>query len=68
MLRQRRSAALHNSQDPRSLADDLAEQERAAIAAKAWLLARIEKKRPSPSADIADMAPDEPFSFERLTA
>jgi len=52
----------------RGLADDHAEQVRAAIVFKAWLLARIEKKRPSPSADIADMAPDEPFSFERLAA
>jgi hypothetical protein len=52
----------------RGLADDHAEQVRAAIVFKAWLLARIEKKRPSPSADIADMAPDEPFSFERVAA
>jgi len=29
---------------------------------------RIEKKRPAPSADIADTAPDEPFSPERLAA
>ena len=52
----------------RRLADDDAEQERAAVAVKAWLLARIEKKRPAPSADIADMASDEPFSPERLAA
>ena len=52
----------------RRLADDHAEQEPAVVAVKAWLLARIEKKRHSPSADIADMAPDEPFSFERLAA
>ena len=29
---------------------------------------RIEKKRPAPSADIADTAPDDPFSPERLAA
>ena len=52
----------------RRLADDHAEQERAAAAVKTWLLAQIEKKRPAPSADIADTAPDEPFAPERLAA
>jgi hypothetical protein len=50
----------------RRLADDHAEQERAAAAAKTWLLAQIEKKRAAPS-DIADTAP-EPFASERLAA
>jgi hypothetical protein len=31
-----------------------------------WLLAKIEKKRPASSADIADTAPDEPFVPESL--
>src|SRR5215212_12187040 len=44
----------------RRLADDHAEQERAAAAVKAWLLARIEKKRRTPSADSVETAPDEP--------
>jgi hypothetical protein len=52
----------------RRLADDDAEQERAVIAVKAWLLAQIEKKRPALSADIADTAPDEPICPERLAA
>jgi hypothetical protein len=44
----------------RRLADDHAERERAAAAAKVWLLAQIEKIRPSP--------PDKPFAPERLAA
>ena len=52
----------------RRLADDHAEQERAAAALKSWLLAQIEKKRRAPSADIADTAPDAPFVPERLAA
>src|SRR3954469_18788584 len=44
----------------RRLADDHVEQERAASAVKTWLLAQIEKKRRSPSADNVDTAPDEP--------
>jgi hypothetical protein len=48
----------------RRLADDHAEQERAAAAVKAWLLARIEKKQPAPAADVAE----EPFTPERLAA
>src|SRR5215831_15792934 len=52
----------------RRLADDHAEQERAAAAVKTWLLAQIEKKRRAPSAGIADMAPDAQFVPERLAA
>jgi len=52
----------------RRLADDHAEQQRAAAAVKTWLLARIEKKRLAPSADIAGPALDEPFALERLAA
>src|SRR5437762_7262086 len=52
----------------RRLADDHAEQERAAAAVKTWLLARIEKRRPAPSADLAGTAPDELFAPERLAA
>ena len=52
----------------RRLADDHTEQQRAAAAVRTWLLARIEKKRPGPSADIAGTAPDEPFAPERLAA
>jgi 3'-phosphoadenosine 5'-phosphosulfate sulfotransferase (PAPS reductase)/FAD synthetase len=44
------------------------EQQRAAAAARTWLLARIEKKRPAPLADLAGTAPDEPFAPERLAA
>jgi hypothetical protein len=43
-----------------------AEQDRAAAAAKTWLLAQIGKKR-STSSDIADTAP-KPFARERLAA
>jgi hypothetical protein len=52
----------------RRLADNHAEQERAAAAVKSWLLAQIEKKRAAPSADIANTAPDERFARERLAA
>ena len=52
----------------RRLADDHAEQERAAAAVKIWLLARIEKKPPAQSADVAKTVPDEPFAPERLAA
>src|SRR6516165_732502 len=48
------------------LADDHAEQDRAAAAAKTWLLAQIGKKR-NASSDIADTAP-KPFAPERLAA
>ena len=50
----------------RRLADDHAEQDRAAAAAKTWLLAQIGKKRRA-SSDIADTAP-KPFAPERLAA
>jgi len=53
----------------RRLASDHAEQERAAVAVKTWLLAQIEKKKPrAASADIADTAPDASFVPERLAA
>jgi hypothetical protein len=52
----------------RRLADDHAEQSRAAFAAKTWLLAQIGKKQTTPPADMADTAPDEPFAPERLAA
>jgi len=52
----------------RRLADDHAEQARAAAAARTWLLAQIEKTRPAPPADIADTAPERPFTPERLAA
>jgi hypothetical protein len=52
----------------RGLADDLAEQERAAAAVKTWLLTRIAKKRPALSADSAETAPDESLIPERLAA
>jgi hypothetical protein len=50
----------------RCLADDHAEQDRAAAEAKTWLLARIGKKRTAPS-DIGDTLP-KPFAPERLAA
>ena len=52
----------------RRLADDHAEQERAAAAAKAWLLAQIGKKRQARSVDTADAAHGQPFAPERLAA
>jgi hypothetical protein len=45
-----------------------AEQERAAAAAKTWLLAQIEKKRRAPSGDTAGTALGAPFVPERLAA
>lgn len=51
----------------RHLAVDHAEQDRAAAAAKAWLLAQIGKKRSAVS-DIAGASPDKPFAPERLAA
>jgi hypothetical protein len=50
----------------RRLADNHVEQDRAAAAAKAWLLAQIGKKRTAPAADIH--AAPEPFAPERLAA
>jgi hypothetical protein len=52
----------------RRLADDHAEQERAAAAAKTWLLAQIQKKRAAPPTDIMEAAPNQPFPSERLAA
>jgi hypothetical protein len=52
----------------RRLAHDDMQRERAAAAAKTWLLAQIEQKRAAPAADIEEMAPDEPLSTERLAA
>jgi hypothetical protein len=53
----------------RHLAHDDAERERAAAAAKAWLLAEIEKKRRASTGKVADTGPDKPpFAPERLAA
>jgi hypothetical protein len=52
----------------RHLADDHAEQERAAAAVKTWLLAQIGKKRAAQSADIADTTSGEQFAPDRLAA
>ena len=52
----------------RRLADDHAEQDRVAAAAKTWLLAQIDKKRTAPAVDIGEPAPDKPFTPERLAA
>jgi hypothetical protein len=53
----------------RRLAHDDAERERAAAAAKAWLLAKIEKKRRASTRKIADTEPDKPpLTPERLAA
>jgi hypothetical protein len=52
----------------RRLADDHVEQERAAAAAKAWLLAQIGKRRSAPAADSADATLEKPFAPERLAA
>jgi len=50
----------------RRLADDHAEQGRAAAAAKTWLLAQIQKKRAAPPTDVMETAPNRPFPSERL--
>jgi hypothetical protein len=52
----------------RRLADDHAEQERAAAALKTWLLAQIGKKRSARSPERADTARDQPFAPDRLAA
>ncbi len=52
----------------RRLADDSAEQDRAAAAVKTWLLAQIEKNRAAPASDIVETPPEEPFVPERLAA
>src|SRR5215469_9553409 len=48
----------------RRLADDHAEQERAAAAAKTWLLAQIDKKRAAPVTDVREAAQNQPFVAE----
>jgi hypothetical protein len=52
----------------RRLADDHAEQERAAAAARAWLLAQIEKRERMPSGNIGGTPLDETLATERLAA
>src|SRR5262245_3756029 len=52
----------------RRLADDLAERERAATAARNWLLAKVEKSRAETAADTGETAPGEPLVPERLAA
>ena len=52
----------------RRLAEYNAEQDRAAAAAKAWLLAQIGKKRTVPATNVVATPPDEPFAPERLAA
>ena len=52
----------------RGLARDNAERERAAAAAKAWLVAQMEKKQAAPASDIQETPPAEPFAPERLAA
>ena len=52
----------------RRLAADHAAQDRAAAAAKTWLLAQIGKKRAAPPTDPVETAPGEPFDLERLAA
>jgi hypothetical protein len=52
----------------RRLAEDHAEQDRAAAAAKAWLLAQIGTKRAPPAANTAETVPRAPFVLERLAA
>ena len=51
----------------RRLAGDQAEQERAAAAAKTWLLAQIEKKQPAPE-DIPGTTLDQPFAPGHLAS
>jgi hypothetical protein len=52
----------------RRLADDHAEQERAAAAVKDWLLAQVEKKRPARSTDILEAAAEPLARGRRLAA
>jgi hypothetical protein len=52
----------------RRLADDVAERERAAAAAKNWLLAQVDKSRAGIAADIGEPAAGEPLPPERLAA
>ena len=52
----------------RRLAHDDAERERAAAAAKAWLLDQIRKRRSAPAAHREETVPEQPFAPERLAA
>jgi hypothetical protein len=52
----------------RRLVHDDVERERAAAAAKTWLLAQIGKNRAGPAADIGGAELDEPFGPGRLAA
>jgi hypothetical protein len=52
----------------RLLADDVAERERAAIAAENWLLAQIAKRRAETVADIEETVVAGPLVPERLAA
>jgi hypothetical protein len=52
----------------RRLADDVAEREQAATAAKNWLFAQVKKKQTEAVADIAEAAPGKPLAPERLAA
>ena len=52
----------------RRLTDDVAERERAAAAAKNWLIAQVEKSRAKTVADIGETAPGKPLAPERLAA
>jgi hypothetical protein len=52
----------------RRLANDHAEQDRAAAAVRAWLLAQIEKRERMPSGNIGGTPLDEPLAIGRLAA
>ena len=52
----------------RRLAHDDAERERAAAAAKAWLLDQIQKRRSAATAHIEQTVSDQPIAPERLAA
>jgi hypothetical protein len=52
----------------RRLADDHAEQERAAAVVKTWLLAQIGKRRAAPATNTVRKASDAEYGPERLAA
>ena len=52
----------------RRLADDHAERERAAVAAKTWLLAQIGKRRAATAVAKVEPEQDAPLPTERLAA
>jgi hypothetical protein len=52
----------------RRLADDIAERERAATAAKNWLLAQVQRTRAEATGEIGETAPGEPYAPERRAA